>query len=49
LLGVFLQESDLVKFARYQPGEEDKNRAFGAAAKFVEETKPRVEDVVAQA
>jgi hypothetical protein len=38
LLGAFLQESDLVKFARYQPGEEDKKRAFDAAEKFVEES-----------
>jgi hypothetical protein len=38
LLGAFLQESDLVKFARFRPGEEDKKRAFAAAEKFVEET-----------
>jgi hypothetical protein len=38
LLGAFLQESDLVKFARYQPGEEDKNRALDAAEKFVKES-----------
>jgi hypothetical protein len=38
LLGAFLQESDLVKFARFQPGEEDKKRAFEAAERFVEET-----------
>jgi hypothetical protein len=40
LLGAFLQESDLVKFARFRPGEEDKKRAFEAAERFVEETKP---------
>ena len=40
LLGAFLQESDLVKFARFRPGEDDKTRAFQAAERFVEETKP---------
>ena len=35
LLGAFLQEADLVKFARLQPGKEDMERAFGAAVKFV--------------
>ena len=38
LLGAFLQEADLVKFARFRPGEEDKGRAFDAAEKFVRET-----------
>lgn len=38
LLGAFLQESDLVKFARFRPGEEDKLRAFGAAERFVRES-----------
>ncbi|HUJ09360.1 MAG TPA: hypothetical protein VL171_04980 [Verrucomicrobiae bacterium] len=38
LLGAFLEESDLVKFARFRPGEEDKERAFAAAEKFVEES-----------
>jgi len=38
LLGAFLAESDLVKFARFQPGDDDKQRAFAAAEKFVEET-----------
>jgi hypothetical protein len=38
LLGAFLEESDLVKFARFRPGENDKQRAFGAAEKFVQET-----------
>ena len=37
LLGAFLQESDLVKFARHRPGREDMDRAFGAAEKFVRE------------
>ena len=38
LLAAFLQEADLVKFARHRPGVEDKARAFGAAEKFVQET-----------
>jgi hypothetical protein len=41
LLGAFLRESDLVKFARHQPGRGDQERAFSAAAKFVEETRPQ--------
>ena len=40
LLGAFLQESDLVKFARLRPGKEDMERAFDAAEKFVREAKP---------
>jgi len=40
LLGRFLQESDLVKFARFRPGLEDMKRAFEAARKFVEDTRP---------
>jgi hypothetical protein len=47
LLSAFLQESDLVKFARFRPGEEDKKRAFAAAEKFVRETQPRAQEVVA--
>lgn len=43
LLAAFLQESDLVKFARFRPGEEDKKRAFEAAERFVEETKPHLD------
>jgi hypothetical protein len=35
LLGAFLQEADLVKFARFQPGAEDRKRALDAAEKFV--------------
>ena len=38
LLGAFLQESDLVKFAKFQPGEADRQRAFGATEKFVRES-----------
>ena len=39
LLGAFLQESDLVKFARHQPQSDDQQRAFMAAQRFVEETR----------
>jgi predicted TIM-barrel fold metal-dependent hydrolase len=38
LLAAFLQESDLVKFARLRPGEQDKQRAWAAAERFVRET-----------
>ena len=48
LLGVFLQESDLVKFARFRPGEQDKERVFAAAEKFVSETRPHAPEMVAQ-
>ncbi|MEI6084476.1 MAG: DUF4381 family protein [Verrucomicrobiota bacterium] len=37
LLRVFLQEADLVKFARHRPAQEDRERAFAAAAGFVRE------------
>ncbi len=47
LLGTFLQESDLVKFARFRPGEEDKRRALGAAERFVHDTQPRAAEAVA--
>ena len=40
LLGAFLQECDLVKFARHQPGDADRQRAFAAAETFVRETVP---------
>jgi len=38
LLGAFLQEADLVKFARHQPGPADRERAFESAEKFVRES-----------
>ena len=44
LLGAFLQESDLVKFARFRPGEDDKKRVFDAAERFVRDTQPRVQE-----
>jgi len=49
LLGAFLQEADLVKFARFRPGEEDKGRTFAAAEKFVRDTQPREQEVVRRA
>ena len=36
LLGAFLQESDLVKFARHHPEQSDMQRALEAAEKFVQ-------------
>lgn len=48
LLRAFLEESDLVKFARFRPGDDDKQRAFAAAEKFVGDTRPRAPGVVAQ-
>ncbi len=39
LLGEFLQEADLVKFARFRPGEPEMKRGYAAAEKFVRETK----------
>jgi len=41
LLGGFLTESDLVKFARHVPTLGDSERALGAAERFVDETAPR--------
>ena len=38
LLGAFLQEADLVKFARHRPGPADQERAFESAEKFVRES-----------
>lgn len=47
LLGAFLQESDLVKFARHHPEQSDMQRALEAAEKFVSDTQPRVQEAVA--
>jgi len=49
LLGAFLQESDLVKFARFRPGADDRERAFAAAERFVHETQPRLEEATVSA
>lgn len=40
LLGGFLSESDLVKFARHMPTIDDSERAYDAAKRFVDETAP---------
>lgn len=39
-LGEFLQQCDLVKFARYEPGEPELRELHGAALRLVEETEP---------
>ena len=39
-LGEFLQSCDLVKFAKYEPGEKELRALHGAALNLVEETKP---------
>jgi hypothetical protein len=44
LLGEFLSESDLVKFARHRPSTDDGERAYTAARRFVEDTRERVEE-----
>jgi hypothetical protein len=49
LLGAFLQESDLVKFARHHPEQSDIQRALEAAEKFVRDTQPQAQEVVASA
>jgi hypothetical protein len=41
LLGEFLTESDLVKFARHRPTIADSERAFDAARRFVDDTTQR--------
>jgi hypothetical protein len=41
LLGEFLTESDLVKFARHVPTIADSERAFAAARRFIDETAAR--------
>jgi len=40
-LGEFLKRCDLVKFARYEPGEPELRDLHGAALRLVEETEPR--------
>jgi hypothetical protein len=40
LLGNFLSEADLVKFARYVPAPDDAERAYRAAREFVQSTAP---------
>jgi hypothetical protein len=40
----FLEQSDLVKFARFQPGQADMRAAYAAAEKLVRETVPLAPD-----
>jgi hypothetical protein len=40
-LGKFLESCDLVKFAKYEPRENELRELHGAAVKLVEETEPR--------
>jgi hypothetical protein len=40
-LGGFLKSCDLVKFAKYEPGEPELRELHGAAVKLVEETVPK--------
>lgn len=44
LLGDFLEESDLVKFARHVPSVADAERAWTAARRFVDETADRLRE-----
>ena len=48
-LGGFLESCDLVKFAKYEPAENELRQLHGAALKLVEETEPEpIEDSVAK-
>ncbi|HEV2434402.1 MAG TPA: hypothetical protein VG077_00230 [Verrucomicrobiae bacterium] len=40
-LGKFLESCDLVKFAKYEPGEPELRELQGSAVRLVEETEPR--------
>lgn len=42
-LGDFLASCDLVKFAKYEPGEEELRALHGSAVRLVDETEPRPE------
>lgn len=42
-LGEFLQRCDLVKFARYEPGEPELRDLYDSALRLVEETEPQLE------
>jgi hypothetical protein len=46
-LGGFLARCDLVKFARYEPGENELRELHGSALRLVEETEPEPEAPVA--
>jgi len=45
LLREFLEQSDLVKFARHLPGQDDMRHAFAAAERLVHDTQPVAEEV----
>ncbi|HKI68156.1 MAG TPA: hypothetical protein VKA67_01095, partial [Verrucomicrobiae bacterium] len=40
-LGEFLEQCDLVKFAKYEPGENELRELHASAVRLVEETEPR--------
>jgi hypothetical protein len=42
LMREFLEHCDLVKFARYAPSDEEAERAFASARRFLEETAPAI-------
>jgi hypothetical protein len=43
-LGGFLESCDLVKFAKYEPGESELRRLHHSAVKLVEETEPQIQN-----
>ena len=45
LLQEFLERSDLVKFARYEPSRHEADEAFEAAHRFIQDTVPSPEPV----
>ena len=47
-LGRFLESCDLVKFAKYEPGESELQELHHSAVKLVEETEPRTAENDAQ-
>ena len=47
-LGEFLKGCDLVKFARYEPGEPELRNLHGSALRLVEETEPVLEPTAAE-
>jgi hypothetical protein len=47
-LGKFLESCDLVKFAKYEPRENELRELHGAAVKLVEETEPTIEQQQAE-
>jgi len=43
-LGIFLESCDLVKFAKYEPGEAELRQLHGAAVRLIAETEPAAAD-----